>query len=269
MNKYESLKNLLKEYGKLAIAYSGGVDSSFLLKAAIEALGKENVLAVTVKSQVIPEEEQKEAEELAKQMKARHLVLKMDVLSLPEFKINPKDRCYFCKKHIFKDIIKAASERGFNIVADGTNSDDEGDYRPGMKALQELKVVSPLKQCGLTKAEIRELSKELGLSTYDKPSLACLASRVPYGEEITAEKLLMTGAAEKYLRSLGFNQLRVRCHGPVARIEVLPQDFDRFFKDDLNIKVYEHLKTLGFKYATLDLAGYRTGSLNEEVKIDG
>ena len=267
--KYKNLMNTLKAMEKVAIAFSGGVDSAFLLKAAIEAIGRENVLAITVQSQVITNAEMKDVETLVKLLNAKHLVIKMDILSLSEFKTNPPERCYFCKKHIFEQIMKSASQEGFNTIIDGTNVDDEGDFRPGIKALRELEIKSPLKDCRLTKKDIRELSEKLGLPTHDKPSLACLASRIPYGEEITAEKLQKTAKAEEYLKSQGFKQLRVRCHGSVARLELLPEDFHVVFENNLNIKINNYLKSLGFKYVALDLKGYRTGSLNEDVIKNG
>lgn len=269
ISKYDKLINTLNSMGKTAIAFSGGVDSTFLLKAAIEALGIENVLAITIKSQVLTDEEIVEVRSIVKLLNARHLELEMDILTLPQFVTNPQNRCYYCKKHIFNEIKNEASKQGFDNIIDGTNADDEGDFRPGMKALAELKIRSPLKDCGLTKEDIRQLSKDLGLMTYDKPSLACLASRIPYYEEITEEKLIMIEAAERYLRYLGFKQNRVRYHGNIARIELLPGDLYKVFNNSLNTSINKHLKNLDFKYITIDLEGYRTGSLNEDVIKNG
>lgn len=263
MEKLAKLQELLRSYGKVAVAYSGGVDSSFLLKAALDTLGKENVLAITILSSVTPREELAETETFLASMDVNHIFIKKDVFEIPGFKENPKDRCYICKHKIFEEIIRQAKEKGISVVVDGTNADDEGDYRPGLKALQELKVLSPLKLSGLTKNEIRELSREMKLNTWNKPSLACLASRVPYYEEITEEKLSMVDKAEACLRSLGFVQLRVRCHGRLARIELLPEDIKRVFAEDLNTVINEKLKEIGFHYVSLDLIGYRTGSMNE------
>lgn len=263
MNKLESLQQLLTSYGKVAVAYSGGVDSSFLFKVALDTLGKDNVLGITILSSVTPRAELAETEEFLASMNMNHLFIKKNVFDIPGFKENPKDRCYICKYKIFEEIKEQAATRGIHVVLDGTNADDEGDYRPGLKALQELAVVSPLKQCGLTKQEIRELSKDMQLNTWNKPSLACLASRIPYYEEITEEKLAMVDQAEAYLRNLGFMQLRVRCHGKLARIELLPEDMKKIFDEDLNAAIYGKMKEIGFQYSSLDLIGYRTGSLNE------
>ena len=261
--KYEKLINILKDMKKVAIAFSGGVDSAFLLKAALDALSRENVLAITIESQVITEAEMRDLKKQIEFFKARHRVIKTDILSLTEFKDNSSERCYFCKKYLFQKIIKAAKAENYNIILDGTNADDEGDFRPGIKALKELSIRSPLKECSLNKNDIRELSKTLGLITYDKPSLACLASRIPYGEEITEDKLRMVEKAEDYLRNLGFRQFRVRHHNLIARIEIESEDFLKIFENGLNIKINDYFKTLGFKYITLDLMGFRTGSLNE------
>lgn len=263
MDKFVRLQELLISYGKVAIAYSGGVDSSFLLKTALDTLGKENVLGVTILSSVTPREELAETEKFLSSMDINHVFVKKDVFEIPGFSENPKDRCYICKHNVFEEIIEQGKQRGISVVLDGTNADDEGDYRPGLKALQELKVVSPLKLCGLTKSEIRELSRNMGLNTWNKPSLACLASRIPYYEEITEEKLQRVDKAESFLRSLGFEQLRVRCHGKLARIELLPEDIKKVFDKDLNKTIHDRLKEIGFQYVALDLIGYRTGSLNE------
>ncbi|HYF84527.1 MAG TPA: ATP-dependent sacrificial sulfur transferase LarE [Clostridia bacterium] len=263
MEKFAKLQELLRSYGKATIAYSGGVDSSFLLRVALDTLGKENVLAITILSSVTPREELAETEKFLAAMDVNHIFIKKNVLEIPGFKENPSDRCYICKHKVFEEILERAKEKGIAVVVDGTNADDEGDYRPGLKALQELKVLSPLKLSGLGKSEIRELSKELKLNTWNKPSLACLASRVPYYEEITEEKLSMVDKTEAYLRSLGFTQLRVRCHGKLARIELVPEDIKRIFTEDLNKAIDSKLKEIGFQYVSMDLIGYRTGSLNE------
>lgn len=265
MEKLVKLQELLKSYGRVAVAYSGGVDSSFLLKVALDTLGKDNVFGITILSSVTPREELAETEKFLSAMDVNHLFIKKNVFDIPGFKENPTDRCYICKHKIFEEILERAGENGITTVLDGTNADDEGDYRPGLKALQELKVLSPLKLSGLTKNEIRELSKAMKLNTWNKPSLACLASRVPYHEEITEEKLAMVDKAEAYLRSLGFEQSRVRCHGKLARIELMPGDTGRVFEEGLNKAINDKMKEIGFQYVALDLIGYRTGSMNEAI----
>lgn len=260
--KYEKLKSIIKDCGKIAIAFSGGVDSTFLTKVAKDVLG-ENAVAVTISSILVTNDELKEADDFCKVENIEHLIYKADVLSIPGFENNPPDRCYICKKAIFTNVKNLVGERGISVIAEGTNVDDDGDYRPGMRAIKELGVRSPLKEAGLTKAEIRELSCMLGLKTWNKPSCACLASRFAYGEVINKDKLDMIYSAECYIRSLGFEQFRVRLQDGIARIELRPADIQKFIENGIKDKVSEKLHTLGFKYVSLDLDGYRLGSMNE------
>lgn len=269
LEKYEALKAYFRDMGSAAVAFSGGVDSTFLLNAAHEALG-EYAVGITAASCIIPSQELKDAEEFCRKWGIRHMVLNNDPLKIEGFAENPPDRCYICKKSIFKEMIRVASENGFGQVVEGSNLDDDGDYRPGMKAIKELGVKSPLKEIGFTKAGIRKVSEWLHLPTWNKPSLACLASRVPYGDVITKEKLEMVEKAEQILHDKGFSQLRVRLHGELARIELMPEEFSVFMKDEMRLAVTAELKALGFTYVTLDTYGYRTGSLNEHLnKVGG
>lgn len=262
--KYIKLQEILRNYGRLAIAFSGGVDSSFLVVVAKRTLGRD-FLAIFMDIHSVPLLEKEEAEEFCERFEIPRIVLKYDELSIPGFAENPPDRCYICKKSLFTEIMKRAKEEGFDIVAEGSNADDVGDYRPGMKALSELGVKSPLTEAGLTKEEIRILSKELGLPTWDKPSKACLSSRFVYGERITEEKLRMVEIAEVYLQTLGIEQLRVRIHGEnLARIEVEQKDFEIVLENKK--KIISEFKKIGFLYVTLDLKGFRSGSMNEVLK---
>lgn len=266
--KKEALIAYLKSLGSVAVAFSGGVDSTFLIKAAQEALG-EKALAVTIKSGFVPEREIREAKDFCEKEDIHQIVVEFDETQVKEFSENPPDRCYFCKKAIFRTIIDAAEEEGIRVIAEGSNLDDEGDYRPGMRAVAQMKVKSPLRELGFTKQEIRALSKEMGLPTWDKPSFACLASRFVYGEPITREKLGMVEKAEQYLRKQGFRQFRVRMHGRMARIEILPEEFDKLMEAGMRKGICDYLKKLGFTYVTLDLGGYRTGSMNEMISQEG
>lgn len=260
--KYRKLVGDLAGYGSCAVAFSGGVDSTFLLAAAHEALG-ERTAAFTAVSDAIPGREEKEAEEFCRSRRIRRYTVRGNEIESAVYRSNPPDRCYHCKKIIFGKIIDEAAAAGFMTVAEGSNVDDEGDYRPGLKAIQELGVRSPLREAGFTKAEIRSLSKEMGLPTWSKPSYACLATRIPYGEEITAEKLKRIGLAEEFLISLGFEGMRVRAHGNLARIELPAERVPELADETLRKKVTAFLREIGFGYVTLDLEGYRTGSLNE------
>ena len=253
--KYELLKSKLRDMGKVVIAYSGGVDSNFLLKVASDELGQ-NAIAVTIHAMM------DEAKEYTKQFGVKHEVIKVDNFDEKGFIENSKKRCYYCKCAVFNMIKDYATKNDVKYVLDGTNLSDLGDYRPGLKALEELNVVSPLKDSGLTKEEIRILSKRLNLNTYNKPSFACLASRIPYGDKITKEKLKLVEEAENYLQDLGFRQYRVRLHNDIARIEVAKDEMNKFFDDEMMKNVHNKLKEIGFKYVTLDLNGYQMGSLN-------
>ncbi|NSW89591.1 MAG: ATP-dependent sacrificial sulfur transferase LarE [Firmicutes bacterium] len=265
-NKLNKLISILREKAALAIAFSGGVDSTFLLKVAQDTL-KDNVIAVTAKWPIHSEREFKEAVDFVKQLNVRHIILKSDSIDdIEGFSQNPENRCYLCKREIFKKIKEVAKKNGFIHVADGSNIDDLKDYRPGIVALKELGIISPLRDAGLTKSDIRELSRETGLPTWNKPAFACLASRIPYGHEITKEKLEIIDKSEQFLIDSGFKQVRVRHHGDIARIEVSAEERSNFFNPGFMDEVHYKLKQYGFKYITLDLMGYRTGSLNDGVK---
>ena len=278
--KLKRLKAWIREKGKIAIAFSGGVDSALLLKAACDALqgveshgGTDNadaaenkVLAITADSRVFPGRERSESIEFCKSLNCRQILFRFDEMAVPGFADNPPDRCYICKTALFTRMKAIAAENGMEVLAEGSNMDDLGDYRPGLRAIEELHIASPLREAGLTKAEIRFLSRELGLPTWQKPSFACLASRFVYGETITEDKLAMVEQGEQLLFSLGFHQFRVRIHGTLARIELLPEEMDRLLTPKLRAEIAEKFRSFGFSYVTLDLQGYRTGSMNEGLK---
>ena len=260
--KYKALLDNLKALGRVAVAFSGGVDSTFLLMAAREALS-ENAVAFTADSCFMADRERKDAHTFCAQHDIPQLILEVKPLAVEEVRKNPANRCYLCKKEIFQTFLDAAKENSIPFVVEGSNMDDLGDYRPGLQAIAELGIRSPLREAGLTKEEIRLLSKKMNLPTWDKPSFACLASRIPYGDEINEDKLAMVDRAEQVLFDLGFDQLRVRVHGKIARIEIEPEHFLQLLevKDQVN----EKLRALGFSYVTMDLAGFRSGSLNEAL----
>ncbi|SIQ91739.1 uncharacterized protein SAMN05421834_11021 [Halanaerobium kushneri] len=265
-NKFLKLKEILKELDSAAIAFSGGVDSTFLLKAALEVLGKDNVLAVTSCAETYPSEEEEEAKKLAQDMGAEHHLIYTTELDNESFVKNDQKRCYYCKKELFSEVIKVAEEKGFNYVLDGSNFDDHlHDYRPGMQAAREMEVKSPLKEAEMTKDDIRALSKEYNLPTWNKPAFACLSSRFPYGDQITINKLEMVDRAEKFMRKMNINQFRVRHHDQnTARIEVLPEDLPLMLEK--RDKLLSKFKDIGYTYVTLDLEGYRSGSMNEVLE---
>ena len=265
--KYNNLIQNIKSYGKIAIAFSGGVDSCMLLVAAREALGVENVIAVTADSAVFPKREYQEAVELCKELKVRQITFDINQLDIDGFSGNPENRCYICKKNLMGRIVEIAGNNNIDTLAEGSNADDVSDYRPGMQAVRELKIVSPLMEAGLTKQEIRDILKKKGMKIWTKQSFACLATRFVYGETIDLNRLDMVDRAEQTLIDLGFHQLRVRVHGegdhPLARIELTADEIGDVLKPENIETIRKKFEEIGFSYVTLDLNGYKTGSMNK------
>lgn len=262
--KYQKLVSILEEMGNVVVAFSGGVDSTFLLKVAINVLGSEKVLAVTADSETYPTSELEAAKELAAEIGVNHQIIETSELAIPGYAENNQNRCYFCKSSLFEHVIPIMEENDFQNVVFGLIADDMSEHRPGVRAAKEKGVRGPLQEADLYKTEIRELSKSLNLSTWDKPSFACLSSRIAYGERITAEKLTKVDKSEAYIKSLGVRQVRVRTHGDIARIEVEPQDMLSMLNhhDD----IVHALQKFGYKYVSLDLSGYKSGSMNRGLK---
>ena len=258
--KYAALTALLADMGRAAVAFSAGVDSTFLLKAARDALG-ENVIALTARTISVPAGNDGEADAICRRLGAEHVIVPVDLMAVDGFRENPPERCYLCKKALFAALADAARERGIDCVIEGSNLDDDGDYRPGLRALRELGIRSPLREVGLTKDEIRDLSRQMDLPTWNKPSNACLATRIAYGQTITPEILRTVDEAEQFLSGLGFRRVRVRVHGELARVEIPREQFDILLPDTADA-VHRRLRELGFRYVTLDLGGFESGSMN-------
>lgn len=262
--KQIALETHLKGLGRVVVAFSGGVDSTLVLAMSLKTLGKDNVLAVTAQSESLAERELLGAQKVAAEIGVEHLILRTQEMASPRYRENPINRCYYCKSELYSKLAAIAEQRNFTHMVNGINQDDLGDHRPGIGAAKEFGVLSPLSEAGFNKNDVREHSRQLGLTTSEKPAMPCLSSRVPYGESISPEKLLMIEQAEDLLLSLGFTQLRVRHHGELARIELLKEEMPRFLTDSLAESVQERFKQIGFKYVTLDLEGFRSGRLNED-----
>jgi len=262
-SKLRNFKNIIKTYKKVVIAFSGGVDSTFLLKICIDVLGSKNVIAVTAISDSYTEGELKYTKSISKKLEVEHILLKTDEMSDNDFISNTPNRCYHCKKHLFSELKNVAKSQNVEYILDASNVDDKSDYRPGRVAAKEFLVRSPLIEAGITKEDIRKYSKDLGLDSWNKPANPCLASRIPYGNKITKDKLEMVGKAEAFLRNKGLKIVRVRHHGKIARIEVSEEDIKKLMEKDIRTSTIEYLKSLGFVWISVDLEGYRTGSLNE------
>lgn len=262
--KYQKLQDLLREMETIVLAFSGGVDSTFLLKAALDTLGPDKVLAITADSETYPFAELQEAIELAQSLGAQHEIIQTSELEIPGYAENTSNRCYFCKKSLFEHLVPIMKERGYKNLAFGLIADDLGEHRPGTKAAKEFNVRGPLQEADLYKSEIRELSQACGLPTWDKPSFACLSSRIAYGEHITMEKLRKVDQSEQFIRAFGIRQVRVRTHGEIARIEVEPRDMQKVWEHHQEITA--KLQELGYTFVTMDLTGYKSGSLNKSLQ---
>lgn len=263
--RYDELISRIRQFNTVVVAFSAGVDSTLLVKASVDALGPTNVIAATGLSDTYPDEEMQEARDLAEEIGVEHVLCKTEELTDPRYAQNSHQRCFFCKTELYSHLERVREQRGFEVIIDGTNADDLGDHRPGLRAARDLGVLSPYEEIGMNKDEIRQISNALGLRTWDKPAFACLSSRFPYGTPITVEKLKQVAEAERVLRQLGFRGFRVRHHDSIARIEVPPEDFPKIIEH--HDEIVNGVKATGYRFVTLDLKGYTSGSLNDELSI--